>query len=83
MKHFNGDIKGKKFAVWGLAFKPNTDDMREAPAIVIIKELVRLSAKVTAYDPASMENSKFYLDGILEYSEDQYEVLKDADALLT
>jgi UDPglucose 6-dehydrogenase len=83
MKHFDGDIKGKKFAVWGLAFKPNTDDMREAPSSVIIKELVRLGAKVSAYDPAAMENAKFYLDEILEYSQDQYEVLKNADALLT
>lgn len=83
MKHFNGTLKGKKFAVWGLAFKPNTDDMREAPSSVIIKELVRLGAKVSAYDPAAMENAKFYLDEILEYSQDQYEVLKNADALLT
>lgn len=83
LKHFNSDIKGRKFAVWGLAFKPNTDDMREAPSIVIIKELVRLGAKVTAYDPAAMENSKFYLDDLIEYSQDQYEALKDSDALLT
>ncbi|MBA4406829.1 UDP-glucose 6-dehydrogenase [bacterium] len=83
LKHFNSDIKSKKFAVWGLAFKPNTDDMREAPSIVIIKELVRLGAKVTAYDPAAMENSKFYLDDLIEYSQDQYEALKSADALLT
>jgi UDPglucose 6-dehydrogenase len=83
MKHFNGDIKGKKFAVWGLAFKPNTDDMRDAPSITIIKELVRLGAKVSAYDPAAMDNAKYYLDDILEYSQDQYAVLKDVDALLT
>ena len=83
MKHFDHDIKGKKFAVWGLAFKPNTDDMREAPATVIIQELVRLGAKVSAYDPAAMENAKYYLDDIIEYSQDQYEVLKNADALLT
>ncbi len=83
LKHFDRDIKGKKFAVWGLAFKPNTDDMREAPSITIIKELVRLGAKVSAYDPAAMDNAKYYLDDILEYSQDQYEVLKNADALLT
>jgi UDPglucose 6-dehydrogenase len=57
--------------------------MREAPATVIIKELVKLGAKVSAYDPAAMENAKFYLDGLLEFAEDQYEILKDADALLT
>jgi len=82
LKHFDRNIKEKKFAVWGLAFKPNTDDIREAPSIYIIKELIRLGAKVSAYDPAAMENAKFYLDDILEYSQDQYSMLKDADALL-
>lgn len=82
LKHFNNDIKGKKFAVWGLAFKPNTDDMREAPAIVIIKELVKLGAVVTGYDPAAMGNAKFYLNDILGYASDQYEMLNGADALL-
>lgn len=82
LQQFKMDIKGKKFAIWGLAFKPNTDDMREAPSIYIVRELVRLGAKVVAYDPAAMENAKFYLKDSLEYSEDQYEILKDADALL-
>ncbi len=82
LKHFDRNIKGKKFAVWGLAFKPNTDDMREAPSIYIIKELIRLGAKVSAYDPAAIENAKFYLDEILDYSPDQYSTLQDADALL-
>lgn len=82
LKHFDRNIKGKKFAVWGLAFKPNTDDMREAPSIYIIKELIRLGAKVSAYDPAAIENAKFYLDNILDYIPDQYSMLKDADALL-
>ncbi|MEK6552761.1 MAG: UDP-glucose/GDP-mannose dehydrogenase family protein [Bacteroidota bacterium] len=82
LKHFDRNIKGKKFAVWGLAFKPNTDDMREAPSIYIIKELIRLGAKVSAYDPAAIENAKFYLDEILDYSTDQYSMLKDADGLL-
>ncbi|MBI5730480.1 MAG: UDP-glucose/GDP-mannose dehydrogenase family protein [Ignavibacteriales bacterium] len=82
LKHFDRNIKGKKFAVWGLAFKPNTDDMREAPSIYIIKELIRLGAKVSAYDPAAIENAKFYLDEILDYSPDQYSMLQDADALL-
>ena len=82
LKHFDRNIKGKKFAVWGLAFKPNTDDMREAPSIYIINELVRLGAKVSAYDPAAMENAKFYLDDILDYTQDQYSILKDSDALL-
>lgn len=82
LQQFDMDIKGKKFAIWGLAFKPNTDDMREAPSIYIIRELVRLGAKVVAYDPAAIENAKFYLKDTLEYSQDQYGMLKDADALL-
>ncbi|KAF0142054.1 MAG: nucleotide sugar dehydrogenase [Stygiobacter sp.] len=82
LQQFSMDIKGKKFAIWGLAFKPNTDDMREAPSIYIIRELVRLGAKVVAYDPAAIENAKFYLKDTLEYSQDQYGMLKDADALL-
>jgi len=82
LKHFDHQIKNKKFAVWGLAFKPNTDDMREAPAVVIIKELLRLGAKVSAYDPASIENTKFYLGDLIEYQDEQYSVLKSADALL-
>lgn len=82
MNHFGNEIKGKKFAVWGLSFKPNTDDMREAPSIVIIKELLKLGASVTAYDPAAMDNARFYLHDTLEYSADQYKALIDADALL-
>ena len=82
LKHFDGNIKEKKFAVWGLAFKPNTDDMREAPSIYIIKELIRLGAKVSAYDPAAMENAKFYLGDTLDYTQDQYNTLEDAAALL-
>lgn len=82
LQHFKADIKGKKFAVWGLAFKPNTDDMREAPSIVIIKELKRLGAEVSAYDPAAMENARYYLDEILDYKPDQYQTLEDSDALL-
>jgi len=82
LKHFNNNIKGKKFAVWGLAFKPNTDDMREAPSIVIIKELVKHGAAVVGYDPAAMETAKFYLNDLLVYASDQYSALKDAEALL-
>jgi len=81
LKHF-GDLKGKHFAVWGLAFKPNTDDMREAPAVVIIKKLLESGATVTAYDPAAIETSKFYLKDTVEYAKSEYEALKNADALL-
>ncbi|MDQ7817513.1 MAG: UDP-glucose/GDP-mannose dehydrogenase family protein [Melioribacteraceae bacterium] len=82
LKHYGDNIKGKKFAVWGLSFKPNTDDMREAPSIVIIKELVKLGANISAYDPAAMDNARFYLNDILEYAADQYITLIDSDALL-
>jgi len=82
LKHFNNDILGKKFGVWGLAFKPNTDDMREAPSVVIINELLNMGARVQAYDPEAMENAKFYLEDKIEYVKNQYEAAKDADALL-
>lgn len=82
LKQFENNIAGKKFAIWGLAFKPNTDDMREAPAIYIVKELVKLGAEVIAYDPASIQNAKFYLGDILTYADNQYSMLKDSDALL-
>jgi UDPglucose 6-dehydrogenase len=81
VSHF-GDIKGKHFAVWGLAFKPNTDDMREAPSVVIIKKLLEAGATVSAYDPAAMETSKFYLKDSIVYSDSEYSTLKNADALL-
>ncbi len=81
LKHFNNDIKGKTFALWGLAFKPNTDDMREAPSISIVNELLKLGAKVKAYDPAAMENAKYYFQDKIEYSENEFEAIKDADAL--
>ncbi len=81
-QHFDGNLSGKKFAVWGLAFKPNTDDMREAPSVVIIKNLLEQGAQVTAYDPAAMENARFYLGEKINYVDDQYEAIKEADALL-
>lgn len=82
LNHFKNNISGKKFAVWGLSFKPNTDDMREAPSIVIIKELAKLGAKISAYDPAAIDNARFYLNDILHYAIDQYDALKEAEALL-
>ncbi len=82
LKHFNNEISGKTFAIWGLAFKPNTDDMREAPSVVIINELLKHGAKVTAYDPEAMENARFYLQDRVTYAQDQYEAVKNADALL-
>lgn len=80
--YFNGSLSGRKFAVWGLSFKPNTDDMREAPSIPIINELLKHGAEVHAYDPAAMENAVFYLGDKIIYGRDQYEILDGADALL-
>lgn len=82
LNHFGNNLKDKKFGVWGLAFKPNTDDMREAPSIYIIRELLKHGAKITAYDPEAMENAKNYFNDNIEYAEDQYEAAKDKDALL-
>jgi UDPglucose 6-dehydrogenase len=82
LKHFNGDIKGKRFAVWGLSFKPNTDDMREAPSLVIIQKLLAAGAGVIAYDPVAMEESKRKTGDSIEYAKDQYDALVDADALI-
>lgn len=82
VNHFGEDLTGMTFAIWGLAFKPNTDDMREAPSVVIIEELLKKGAKVKAYDPEAMENAKFYLQDRVEYVKNQYEAARDADALL-
>ena len=82
LNHFNGDLKGKKFAVWGLAFKPNTDDMREAPSVPVINLLLESGASVRAFDPASMENAKFYLNDSIEYAQNMYDALPESDALI-
>ncbi|MFK8296185.1 UDP-glucose dehydrogenase family protein [Capnocytophaga canimorsus] len=81
---YGENLTGKTFAVWGLSFKPETDDMREAPAIYIIKELVRRGAKIRAYDPKAIHEAKiFYLKDIdIQYVESKYEALKGADAML-
>lgn len=81
-KYFKGDIKGKKFAMWGLAFKPETDDIREAPSLYVIDELLKAGASVVAFDPEAMNNVKALLGDQISYAENQYEALKDADALL-
>lgn len=81
-KYFNDDLKGKHFALWGLAFKPNTDDIREAPALYIIDELVKAGATVSAFDPEGMNNVKQLLGDKISYGERQYDVLANADALI-
>jgi UDPglucose 6-dehydrogenase len=81
-KYFNQSLKGKHFALWGLAFKPNTDDIREAPALYIIDALLAEGATVSTFDPEAMKNVKMVVGDKVTYSEGQYEALKDADALI-
>ncbi|MCB4809210.1 UDP-glucose/GDP-mannose dehydrogenase family protein [Tamlana sp. 62-3] len=85
VKRFGEDLSGKTFAIWGLSFKPDTDDMREAPAIYIIKDLVSRGAKIKAYDPKAMhEAQECYLKGVqnITYCNSKYEAIVDADAML-
>ena len=82
IKKYGEDLSGLTFAVWGLAFKPNTDDIREAPALVIIKELQERGANIQAFDPEAIESVKAYTDLRPEFSENMYEAVKGADALL-
>jgi len=81
-KHFNGDLTGIKVAVWGLSFKPNTDDIREAPAHYMIRELLGLGAEIHVYDPEAMENTKAIFGDQITYGDNYYDLLKDCDALL-
>ncbi|GAA4212058.1 UDP-glucose/GDP-mannose dehydrogenase family protein [Pedobacter jeongneungensis] len=82
LKYYKGDIKGKHFALWGLAFKPETDDIREAPALYIIDALVKNGATVTVFDPEAMSNVKGVIGDQVNYARNQYEALEGADALL-
>jgi len=85
IQRFGEDLNGRTFGVWGLAFKPGTDDMREAPSIYVIRELVKRGAKIKAYDPKAMDEAEdCYLKNLAEvsYCYSKYEVVKDADALL-
>lgn len=79
--HF-GDLEGKHFAVWGLAFKPNTDDIREAPALELIAEMLQAGATVAAYDPEAMENVRQHSGLKIRYADNQYDALQGADALI-
>jgi UDPglucose 6-dehydrogenase len=81
-KYFKDDLKGRKFAIWGLAFKPNTDDIREAPSLEMINALLAAGAKISAFDPEAMENVKNLLGKKIEFEENAYDVLKKADALI-
>lgn len=80
-KYFNGDIKGKKVAVWGLAFKPETDDMREAPALVLIDSLLKAGCEVCAYDPVAMDECKRRIGNLISYGKNMYDTVIDAVAI--
>ncbi len=79
--HFNGNLKGKRIAIWGLSFKPRTDDMREAPSLDIINNLIAEGVEVKAYDPVALEEAKHHFGDKIIYSSDQYETLIEADCL--
>lgn len=81
-QYYKGDLKGKKFAMWGLAFKPETDDIREAPALYIIDELLKEGASIMAFDPEAMPNVRKLIGDKISYAVNRYEALEDADALL-
>ncbi|CAF3922754.1 unnamed protein product [Rotaria sp. Silwood1] len=81
LKHFDGNIAGKTFAIWGLAFKPNTDDMREAPSLVLIESLLQAGAIVKVFDPVAIKEAKHELGEKVIYAKDVYEASADADAI--
>ncbi len=80
-RYFKGNLKGKNIALWGLAFKPNTDDMREAPSLTLIKKLLDAGASVKAYDPVATEEARKILGNSIEYTKEKFETLVEADAL--
>ncbi len=82
LNYFKGSLQQKKIAIWGLAFKPNTDDMRDAPALTLIQALLQQGAQIKAYDPEAIPNAQKILNDTIQYGKDQYEILKDADALV-
>lgn len=82
LRQFNGDLKGKTIALWGLSFKPETDDMREAPALVLIDRLLEEGCCIRVYDPAAMEECKRRIGDVVYYANDMYDAVLDADALL-
>lgn len=82
MQQFDGELEGKTIAIWGLAFKPETDDMREAPALVLIDKLLKAGCKIRAYDPAAMTECKRRIGDTIYYACDMYDVVLDADALM-
>jgi UDPglucose 6-dehydrogenase len=81
-KYFKGDLGGKKIAFWGLSFKPNTDDIREAPALYMIDELLKEGAVISVFDPEAMDNVRKFMGSKLNFAEGQYDAIKDCDALV-
>jgi len=82
LEYYHGDVRGKKIALWGLAFKPNTDDIREAPALYLIEKLVALGAEISAFDPEAADNVKRKIGNIISYCHDPYQALSGADCLV-
>ncbi len=82
LDYYKGNVKGKRFALWGLSFKPQTDDMREAPSMVVIDDLLAAGAEIVAYDPIAMEEAKRRMGDKVKYADDEYEALQGADALI-
>ena len=80
--YFKGDLKGKKIAIWGLSFKPNTDDIRESPALFVIDALISEGASITVYDPEAMDNVRALMSGKITFAQDEYEALEQAGALV-
>jgi UDPglucose 6-dehydrogenase len=81
-KIYNGDLKGRHIAIWGLAFKPETDDMREAPSLVLIDKLIKAGCTVHVYDPVAMNECKRRIGDSVVYAKDMYDAVIDADALM-
>lgn len=81
-RHYGGDLKGRKVALWGLAFKPETDDMREAPSLVLIRHLLDAGARVSVYDPVAMDECRRRIGEAVEYASDMYDAVNDADAVM-
>jgi UDPglucose 6-dehydrogenase len=82
MNYFNGDLNGKTIAMWGLSFKPNTDDMREAPSLVLIEKFLNAGCKIKAFDPVAMEETHRRIGDVIEYVDDMYDAINNADCLL-
>jgi len=82
LRYFNGNIEGKTIAIWGLSFKPETDDMREAPSLVLIDKFLKAGCQVRAYDPESMKETRRRIGNVIEYTEDPYQAIQGANCLL-